>query len=180
MLFGVVSSVSQPYNGSMKNIIAILLSVSVLLPAYSGAAAETDRYREVANRIVQLINTGNYSGIESLFNETMAKAVPLDKATDTFKELTGQFGKIQKLGEPHRSGEWVVFPAHCERGELEMSVALDDRNKVAGLLFKPSSATSEAAPGKQKTESWLPFKGRWLVGRGRDTKEFNHHDDVLA
>ena len=43
-------------------------------------------------------------------------------------------------------------PAHCERGELETSVALEDRNKIAGLLFKPGSATSEAAPGKQKTE----------------------------
>ena len=101
---------------------------------------------------MQLINAGNYSGIESLFNEKMAKFLPQEKATDFFKGLTGQFGKIQKLGEPQRNGEWVVFPAHCERGELEMSVALDERNKVAGLLFKPSSAASEATPGRQKTE----------------------------
>jgi len=94
----------------MKKLIAVLLLVSVLLPAYQSVAVETDRYREVANRIVQLINAGNYSGVESLFNETMAKALPLDKATDFFKGLTGQFGKIQKLGEPRRNGEWVVFP----------------------------------------------------------------------
>jgi len=138
------------------------------------------RYQKVASQIVQLINAGNYSGVESLFNETMAKALPLDKATDFFKGLTSQFGKIQKLGEPHRNREWVVFPTPCERGELEMSVALDGQNKVAGLLFKPRDASSEAAPKKQETELSLPFQGRWLVFWGGDTKELNHHHDVPA
>ena len=143
----------------MKDVIAVLLLISILLSAYPGAAAETDRYRELADRIVQLINAGNYSGIESLFNEKMAKFLPLEKATDFFKGLTGQIGKIQKLGEPQRNGEWVVFPAHCERGELDMSLALDDQNKVAGLSFKPRAASSEAAPKEQETELSLPFRG---------------------
>ena len=119
-----------------------MLLGSILLPAPKSVAAETDRYSKIANQLVQLINAGNYSGMEKLFNAEMGKALPLDKASEFFKGLTAQFGRIQKLDEPKRSGEWLVFPAHAERGLLDMSLALDDKDKVAGILFRPHSGVS--------------------------------------
>src|SRR3954471_5331680 len=82
----------------------------------------TDPYANVANRLVQLINAGDYAGIENLFNKEMSQALPLKEATEFFRGLTEQVGKIQKLGGPKRSAEGAVFPAHCERGMLEMSL----------------------------------------------------------
>ena len=164
----------------MRTLITLLLLGSILLPAQTTVAAEMDRYSKVANQLVQLINAGDYSGVEKLFNGEMSKALPLDKMTDFFKGLTTQFGKIQKLDEPKRSGEWVVFPAHCERGLLDMSLALDEKDKVAGLLFRPHSAATEPAATQLQTELSLPFKDRWLVFWGGDTKELNHHHDVPA
>ncbi len=143
-------------------------------------AAETDRYSKVADQLVQLINAGDYPGVEKLFNGEMSKALPLDKTKEFFTGLTTQFGKIQKLGEPERSGDWMVFPAHCERGMLNMSLALDAESKIAGLLFKPRATSSEPEAKKQQTELSLPCKGRWLVFWGGDTKELNHHHDVPA
>jgi hypothetical protein len=93
---------------------------------------------EVANRLVELINAGEYHGVQNLFNNEMSQALPQKKATEFFTGLTGQFGKVQKLGEPVRKEGWTVFPAHCERGMLDMSLALDDESKIAGLTFKPS------------------------------------------
>ena len=155
--------------------------VSILLPAHKGVTAEADRYTKVANHFIQLINAKDYSGAEKLFNDAMSKEMPLDKATEFFKEkLTAPFGKIQKLGEPQRNGEWMVFPAQCERGMLDLFLALDAQDKIAGFIFKPHTAAVEPAATKQETELSLPFKGRWLVFWGGDTKELNYHHDVPA
>ena len=156
------------------------LLASILLPAHQCVAAETDRYTKVAHQFVQLINAADYSGIEKLFNEGMSKDMPLTKATDFFKGMTAQFGKIQKLDEPKRNGEWMIFLAHCERGMLDMSLALDDKDKIAGFIFRPHTASAAPARETQETELSLPCKGRWLVGWGGDTKELNQHHDVPA
>ncbi len=164
----------------MKKLFRVVLLVSILLPVQRGISAEADRYTKVANQFVQLINAGDYPGVEKLFNDGMSKYSPLQKTTDFFKEVTGQVGKIQKLDEPNRNGQWMVFLAHCERGMVDMSLALDDKEKIAGFLFKPHIASSDPAARKHQTELSLPFKGRWLVGWGGDTKELNHHHDVPA
>ena len=97
-----------------------------------------DRYTKVANRLVELINAADYSGIENLFNKQMSQALPLTKATVFFTELTAHVGKIQKLDESKHNAGWTVFPVHCERGMLDMSLALDGKSKIAGVTFKPS------------------------------------------
>jgi hypothetical protein len=97
-----------------------------------------DKYTKAANRLVELINAGDYSGVEELFNQQMTQALPLNKATQFFAGMKAQFGKIQKLDEPRKSAGWTIFPAHFERGLMDMSLALDDKNKIAGLIFKPS------------------------------------------
>src|SRR5215469_10405276 len=94
-----------------------------------------DRYTRVANHLVELINAADYSNIEALFNQEMSKALPLTKTTDFFTELTQQVGKIETLDKPRRSRGWTIFPAHCERGNLDLSLALDLQNKIAGITF---------------------------------------------
>src|ERR1043166_1390789 len=100
-------------------------------------AQETASYTKVANRLVELINAADYSGVEKLFNKQMSQALPLSKATQFFAGMNAQFGKIQKLDEPRQNAGWTVFPAHFERGLMDMSLALDGKNKIAGFTFKP-------------------------------------------
>jgi hypothetical protein len=85
-----------------------------------------------------LINGGDYSGVENLLNKDMSLALPLNKATQFFAGMKARFGKIQKLDEPGQSAGWTVFPAHFERGLMELSLVLGDENKIAGVTFKPS------------------------------------------
>ena len=163
----------------MKRLIQITVTLALVSVAIA-SAQDADRYAKVANHLVELINAADYSGVESLFNKEMSKALPLEKATEFFKGLTGQVGKIQKLDEPKPESGAMIFPAHCERGVLDMTLALDDKEKIAGLYFKPHVASSKPVPKKHLTELSLPFKGKWLVFWGGATKELNHHHDVPA
>ncbi len=101
----------------------------------------TERSAKVANRLVELINAGDYSGIQTNLNKEMDVALPLDKATLFFKGLAEQMGKIQKLGEPRPLGEAMVYPVTFEKGALDLQIALDHRGLIAGLLFRPQLAT---------------------------------------
>src|ERR1043166_369438 len=106
-------------------------------------AQETASYTKVATRLVELINAADYSGVEKLFNKLMSQALPLSKATQFFAGMNAQFGKIQKLDEPRQNAGWTVFPAHFERGLMDMSLALDREDRIAGLLFKARTATEQ-------------------------------------
>ena len=104
--------------------------------AASKQQPDPEAYIKIARRLVELVNTADYSGVESLFSKDMSKALPLDKATEFFTGLTAQAGKIQKLDEPKRYASGTVFPARFERGVMDMSLALDGENKIAGLVFQ--------------------------------------------
>jgi peptidase M23-like protein/uncharacterized protein DUF3887 len=137
----------------------------------------TDRSTKAANQLVELINANDYAGIQAKFNKEMDAALPLDKSTAFFQGLTQQMGKIEKLGDPRAVGGATVYLAKFEKGTLDMQIALDGRGQIAGLLFRPHVAT-KPAPEKSETQLSLPFKGRWLVFWGGDTRELNQHHDT--
>lgn len=148
--------------------------------AKGAAKKQDDCYTKIANHLIELINAADYSGVENLFNKEMSQALPEEKAKEFFAGLHEQVGKIQKLDKPKQKDGAMEFPVHCERGMLDMTLALDDENKIAGLYFKPRATASDAAPKKHLTQLSLPFKGKWLVFWGGDTLELNHHHDVPA
>ena len=114
------------------------LSALSLLVAPEIPASETNRYAKVADEVVKLINAGDYSAIETaLFNDAMRRALPLEKATEFFTGLTAEFGTIQHVDAPVSNGGWTVWLAHFQRGDLEMSMALDRDDKIAGIKFTP-------------------------------------------
>jgi len=125
---------------------------AVLFSTGAARGQETNRYTKVANQLVELINAGDYAGIQTKFNQEMDAALPLDKSSAFFRRLTQQVGKIQKLGEPQPVGEAMVYPAKFEKGTFDMQITLDDHGLIAGLLFKPHAATK---PGPEKRQAQL-------------------------
>jgi len=155
-------------------VLALLFS-AVLVSAQD---LPTDRFEKVVNRMVKAINDANYPGIQADFSKIMLDAFPLEKLTPFFQGLSAEYGKNQKLDRPrYTPPNQVVFPAHFERGILDIKIVLDDQNKIIGLWFLPHTADIPM-PEKNKTELSLPFKGRWLVVWGGDTKELNQHHDT--
>jgi len=111
---------------------------------------ETNRYTKVANQLVELINAGDYAGIQTNFNKQMDAALPLDKSSAFFSGLTRRMGKIEKLGEPKSVGGALVYPAKFEKGTLDMQLVLEGRRElIAGLMFEPRAATKPQAQSSQ-------------------------------
>jgi hypothetical protein len=116
------------------------ISAAALFCTYPALGQGADRYAKVANQLVELINSGDYAGIQKQFNTQMAAALPLEKSSAFFDGLKQRAGRIQKLGEPRPSGAAMVFPATFEKGALDLQITLDNRGLIAGLLFKPQAA----------------------------------------
>src|SRR5437660_1247411 len=124
----------------MKKLISAVLVFALTILSQNIFAQDAESYTKVANRLVELVNAADYSGVENLLNKEMSEALPLDKATEFFAGITGRFGEIQKVDAPRRNGDWTVFPAHGQRGMMDMSLALDADGKISGLLFRPHAA----------------------------------------
>src|SRR2546422_4953449 len=153
-----------------------ILLLLVLVPERT-SAQDIDRYTKVANHLVELVNKEYYSGIQALFSKEMGEALPLEKSTAFFKGVEQQYGKIQKLDPPRTPPPAVLFTAHLDHGLLDLQLSLNNDGQIAGLYFKPHTS-SKPAPEKHRTELSLPFRDRWLVFWGGDTREQNHHHDV--
>lgn len=138
----------------------------------------TARFEKVVSRMVKAINEGDYAGTGKDFVQSMEDFFPLEKRKPFFENLSAQFGKILKVGSPRLvDPSQAKFVAECERGKLDITVWLDEKEKITGLLFLPHRPDIPV-PEKHETELSLPYKGRWLVFWGGDTKELNIHHDA--
>jgi hypothetical protein len=157
----------------MRKFILAFILVCAIAPAFAGQPAE--RFEKVVNKMVKAINEKDYADTGKDFAQSMEDFFPLEKRKLFFENLSAQYGEIQKLDEPRlaQPGQ-AIFVAHCERGKLDITIWLDEKDEITGLLFlphKPDIPVSE----KNETKLSLPFKGKWLVFWGGDTKELNQH-----
>ena len=142
---------------------------------------DTKRYSIVAQKLIDLLNAGDYVAVQKLFNPEMSKALPVKQASEFFTTISTQYGNIEKLDGPTSGGsEGRLFRLRCQRGQLMMTLTLDTDDKIAGLYFPPPPESSGNEPKRNQTQLALPFKGRWLVFWGGDTRELNQHHDAPA
>ena len=142
------------------------------------AAEPEDRFRIAVDRMVSAMNDQDYLRIQQDFGKVMLDAFPLSKSKPFFKNLMTNCGKIKRLDSPRIvPPNQAIFPVHFERALLDITIVLDEQNKIIGLRFLPHTP-SIPVPEKHSTVLRLPFEGQWMVFWGGDTKELNHHHDV--
>jgi len=102
---------------------------------------ERERFREVADRIVEAINAADYEGLRQDFDETMLDTFPVERCRTFFgNEVSGRFGRIERLESPRfKPAGLATWVARCERGTLDFTLVLDEHGRVAGMLFRPRS-----------------------------------------
>jgi len=160
----------------MKRLLVIILIVLFSQTAF--AAGQIERFEKVVKPMVEAINKADYPGIQKDFGQIMLDFFPLEKSRPFFQNMTAQFGRIERLGKGrHVPPNEAVFPAYFERGVLDIKVVLDGQDRIIGLLFLPHTPDIPVVE-KHQTKLSLPFKGRWLVFWGGDTREQNRHHDV--
>ncbi len=157
------------------NRIWIVCGALFLLMAGTAVAEEnTERFQKVARQLVDAINAQDHPAIRQEFNQAMLDDLTPEKSRQFFTNLVTAFGKIEKLDPPRVTApNRAVFYAHGARRDLDVTLVLDEFNKIAGLTFLPAVPV----PEKLTSSFHLPFQDQWLVFWGGDTRELNQHHD---
>jgi hypothetical protein len=104
----------------------------------------SNRCSIVAQKVVDLFNTGDYASIhklsiQQLYNSNMDQAFPPTTTFGFYTQLADVYGRFENIEGPTDDGfrGWRAFRLHCERGEMTMSLALDTDDRISGIQFRP-------------------------------------------
>jgi uncharacterized protein len=129
-----------------------LLSLCTAVMALSPALAADDAAAptELATRLLDHMDAGDYAAAEAMFGADMARAVPADKLQAVWESLPQQAGEARGRGEPTvqtQDGVTLVqVPLHHANAELVAKVAIDGAGRVVGFLIQPAPPPAAAAP----------------------------------
>jgi hypothetical protein len=131
-----------------------------------------------AQRLAAAIQAQDGDAPQKDFTAEMRKFLTPAKTAETFRGLTDQFGRLKALDHPRPDPQGqVTYRGRFERGDLDVKIAFDRKDMIAGLWFQPHQPEIPV-PDRNSTALSLPFHGRWLVFWGGDTAEINHHHDT--
>ena len=160
----------------MKYILILITFLSIFNSANS--QIEKDNYKQVSTKFVSFFNESKNDSIVAMFSSEMNSALPIDKFTQVSTGLKSQLGSIKKLRFVRLQSASALYETTFEKEALGMTITLNSKNEIAGLLFRPYTEAKEII--RNTTKMKLPFKGEWSVTWGGDTKEQNYHVESIA
>ena len=132
----------------------------------------------MSTKFVSFYNVDKNDSIVAMFSPEMNAALPLDKFSQVTAGLKVQFGVIKKIRFVRLQSASALYETTFDNAVLGMTITLNPKNEIAGLLFKPYTEAKEII--RNNTKMKLPFKGEWSVTWGGDTKEQNYHVESVA
>ena len=160
----------------MKKILILITFLSIFNSANSHI--EKENYKQVSTRFVSFYNVDKNDSIVAMFSPEMNAALPLDKFSQVTAGLKAQLGSIKKIRFVRLQSASALYETTFDKAVLGMTITLNPKNEIAGLLFKPYTEAKEIV--RNTTKMKLPFKGEWSVTWGGDTKEQNYHVESVA
>ena len=160
----------------MKN--QFILTVLLLTFHIANAQIEKDNYKNISTKFVSFYNENKNDSIVALFSSEMNAALPIEKFTQVSAGLKLQLGSIKKIRFVRLQSSSALYETTFDNAVLGMTLTLNSKNEIAGLVFKPYTEAKEII--RNTTKMKLPFKGEWSVTWGGDTKEQNYHVESLA
>lgn len=131
-----------------------LLAVSLALLSASAAAGEP---QQVAARLLDHLQAGRIADAEAMLTPQMAAAVPADKLQGLWHSL----GELKQRGPAHSSEQQglhlVEVPLQFTAGAVIAQVAVNEQDKVAGLLIRPAPAAKAPPPPADANYSEADF-----------------------
>ena len=160
----------------MKNILLLIAFLSIFNSANS--QTEKGNYKQVSTKFVSFFNESKNDSIVAMFSPEMNAALPIEKFTQFSAGLKLQLGSIKKIRFVRLQSASALYETTFDNAVLGMTITLNPKNEIAGLLFKPYTEAKEII--RNNTKMKLPFKGEWSVTWGGDTKEQNYHVESVA
>jgi hypothetical protein len=131
-------------------------------------------FKAAASKVRASYNERNVASLRDLFDENMKRELSEPKLRQFLTDLGESHGAWKETGAIKVEGATAFFTATFERGSLAVTLALDDRRRIAGLLFSPPKP-APAPPGRNSVKLSLPVKDEWFVFWGGDTRALNYH-----
>lgn len=126
------------------------LCLTLLMALVTPSVQAADKPEQVAIRLLDRLDAGDYTAAEASFSTAMAAAVPADKLKLVWESLPAQAGKLEARGTPViiTQGEvtLVTVPLRHAKAALLAKVAVDGEGRVAGFLIQPAAAPPAEAP----------------------------------
>jgi murein DD-endopeptidase MepM/ murein hydrolase activator NlpD len=155
------------------SLIAVILISNIAI-----SQTEKDNYKQVSTKFVSYFNESKNDSIVAMFSSEMNAALPIEKFIQVSSGLKLQLGSIKKIRFIRLQSASALYETTFDNAILGMTISLNSKNEIAGLLFKPYTETKEIV--RNTTKMKLPFKGEWSVTWGGDTKEQNYHVESVA
>ena len=160
----------------MNKILCLILVLLINNSLFS--QFEKSNYKNVSTKFVSFFNESKNDSIVAMFSLEMYAALPIDKFTQVSTGLKSQLGFIKKIRFVRLQSASALYETTFEKEVLGMTITLNPKNEIAGLLFRPYTEAKEII--RNTTKMKLPFKGEWSVTWGGDTKEQNYHVESVA
>ena len=124
----------------------LTLLIALVMPPLQAA----DKPEQVAIRLLDRLDAGDYTAAEASFSTAMAAAVPADKLKLVWESLPAQAGKLEARGTPVISTQGdvtlVTVPLRHAKAALLAKVAVDGEGRIAGFLIQPAPPPPADAP----------------------------------
>jgi dienelactone hydrolase len=124
----------------------------------SGPVAGVD-YEALARTVVADLAARRFDKVFAQFNDTVASLLPADKLAyswDRAALIFGEFKSIETVKREEKQGHQVVhLICAFARQKVDMAIAFDEHQRIAGLLFTPAATTvAWSQPAYAKSDSF--------------------------
>jgi len=110
----------------------------------------------------------------------MQRALPLNKTKGFFANNYKSLGKIKSMEFIRYQSSLALYKTQFKNAVMAMNISLDNNKKINGLNIVPYAEDKFPKPERNSTKLQLPFKGKWYVVWGGDTKKLNYHVESKA
>jgi len=141
-----------------------------------------EKLEKTAQKLMQSMQSGRYDRAD--FSPAWNNVVPIDAnfsdgINTMLKPVFQQFGRPEKLGRGKMAGaNEAVFPVQFTKGTLNMTVSLDQQDKIVKWTLTPQAAPSRATDvetpsGTDKTETQTNAARQSKNANIPDVNDFN-------
>ena len=136
-----------PHDHQMKKTIYLLF---VLCTIKASAQTEPANYAAAVNKFKLLYNNNQPDSIYKMFGPQMTTALTLDNFKATTVQLRSQLGNLNQTRFTSFTTPVALYKATFQNAALALTISLNDKNQIIGLLLKPLKApateTAKSAP----------------------------------
>lgn len=152
--------------------VALALSLPLLSNRLAAAPIDNQAAVNIAASFAESLAKGKYADAAKAFDETMSKAVTLDKLQAAWEAPAAQYGGFRSFGTPAvqdiKEYKVVLIPCEYAHGSLRLQLAISQTGRVAGMFWKPgeTAASMPAPPPPPATVTQRDVKvggGEWVL-----------------